>query len=92
VSRPVARAERARDLAAAALLTGGAGLYGYAFHGMRALAAGRATVENELWASLARFNFYTTVSRAGMVIAAAGFGLMLWSSWRHAARPSANPP
>ena len=91
MTRHVSRAERVRDLAAAALLATGVALYAYAYSGMRTLAGGRAGAETELFGTIARFNRYWTISRAGLVIAAAGLAMVAWSYWRHAARRDATP-
>ena len=91
MNRRVSRAERVRDLAAAALLVAGLALYAYAYSGMRALASGRGAAERELFGSLARFNHYWTMSRAGIIIAAVGLVLGAWSYWRHATRRGATP-
>ena len=91
MSRRVTRAERARDLLAAMLLTGGAALYAYAYAGMRTLAAQRETAGQALWASLRRFDYYWTMSRVGLVILAAGLAVMAWSFWRHVRRREAHP-
>ena len=92
MNRRVSRAERVRDLAAAGLLAAGLALYAYAYSGMRALASGRGAAERELFGSIARYNQYWTVSRAGLIIAAVGLIIGAWSYWRHARRQGATPP
>ncbi len=85
----VGRAGRLRDLLAVLCLVGGAALYLASAAGMRAMAAGETRFPVGQ-SHLAETDRLMTLSRAGLVLAAIGVGVALWSFFRH--RSSSKPP
>jgi hypothetical protein len=89
-SARVHRADRIRDWIALSLVIAGALLYGTAHGGMDAVARDRTPTTAEAAArgewKLARWNRYARMSRAGIVLVAAGAAVAVWSFARHAGR------
>ena len=86
----VHRADRIRDWVAVALVIFGVAVYGTAQRGMGAVARDRTPTTDEAAArgewKMVRWNRFERMSRAGMVLVAAGAAVSIWSFARHAAR------
>jgi hypothetical protein len=78
----VGRAGRIRDVLAVLCLVAGVGLYATSAAGMRAMAAGETRFPVGQ-SHLAETDRLMTMSRAGLVLAAIGVGVALWSFIRH---------
>jgi hypothetical protein len=78
LARAVSRADRLRDLAALALVCGGAALYVYAHLGMRRLAARTGYAPRGVWL-MPEFDRYWRASRLGVWAVAAGVAVGVWS-------------
>jgi hypothetical protein len=89
-ARRVHRADRVRDWIALGLVIAGALLYGAAHRGMGSVARDRTPTTDEAAArgewKMVRWNRFERMSRAGMVLVAAGAAVSIWSFARHAAR------
>jgi hypothetical protein len=89
-SARVHRADRVRDWVALSLVIVGALLYGTAHRGMGAVARDRTPTTAEASArgdwKMVRWNKYERMSRAGVLLVAAGAAVAVWSFARHAAR------
>ncbi len=86
----VHRADRIRDWVAVALVVLGVAVYGTAQRGMGAVARDRTLTTVEASArgewKMVQWNRYERMSRAGVVLVAAGAIAGIWSFTRHAAR------
>jgi hypothetical protein len=86
----VHRADRVRDWIALGLVVIGVLTYGTAHRGMGALARDRTPTTAEASArgewKMVRWNKYARMSRAGIILVAAGAAVGVWSFARHAAR------
>jgi hypothetical protein len=89
-STGVHRADRVRDWIALGLVIAGTLLYGGAHRGMGSLARDRSVTSPEAAArgewKMVRWNRFERMSRAGILLVAAGAGVAVWSFSRHAAR------
>ncbi|MDQ3996451.1 MAG: hypothetical protein M3303_05485 [Gemmatimonadota bacterium] len=91
----VHRADRIRDWVAVALVVLGVAVYGTAQRGMGAVARDRTPTTAEASArgewKMVQWNRYQRMSRAGILLVAAGAAVGIWSFTRHAARRARAP-
>jgi hypothetical protein len=85
VSRVVTRADRTRDALSILVLLAGAGLYAYAWVGMRSLATKSLVIPKGIPA-MRYFDTYWQMSRLAIVIMIAGTAAIVWSCWSYSRR------
>jgi hypothetical protein len=85
MSRVMTRADRTRDLVAVVVLLAGAGLYAYAWSGMRGLATKSLVIPKGI-AAMRYFDTYWQMSRVAILIMLAGAAAVAWSFWSYSRR------